>query len=102
MSTQHHHESKHEQDSRGPWPLIVDTVSSDLHRVRARGDFTVENNAGSQVSLVVAVYSRDKVNGLVPGDRILVLGHATSWEWSNGKTVEIRFDVEHAWQIARY
>lgn len=78
------------------------TSSWDLQRVRARADFTVKNNAGSDVDLVIAVYSTDKVNGLVPGDRIMVLGHATTWEWSNGKTAEIRFDVEHSWQIEKY
>jgi hypothetical protein len=59
------------------------------------------SRADAEYELVVSVYSVDHLAGLEAGDTILVLTRGEFWHRGLDNREELRFDVDHAWQITR-
>jgi len=79
-----------------------ETANGAKHRLTTYTDVKVPlRSRDDEHELVVTAYSEDRLAKIHTGDRFLVLAHGKDWLRNYDDRVEIRFDVDHAWQIAK-
>lgn len=79
-----------------------ETANGAKHRLTSYTDLKVPfRTRDDEHELVVTAYSENRLAKIHTGDRFLVLAHGKDWLRNYDDRVEIRLDVDHAWQIAK-